>query len=318
VKILNLSLGQDTGGQQMRLQDAWPLYYPDDEYFSMTSTHTFYPIKHRYNLAWLSKELWPNAEVIHLNNDLRYIERFRQLNRKGKALVIHHHGTMFRTRLQYHLDALQQYRAVAITSTLDLHALAPDQTTWIPQSYQLAELQSYRKPIDDGIIRIAHAPTNRGIKGTSVLQAAVHRLRKEGAPVELDIIERRSNHACMTRKGTADIFVDQMILGYGCNAIEAWGMGIPVIAGVDPERARSYVKQDIPDDTLETMASTYGDIPFYQTTETELYDHLLQMVESKKLRTQYSKKGTAHFMKFHEAEVATTRLRSVYEKALGQ
>ena len=70
----------------MRLQDAWPLYHPTDEYFSMTSTHTFYPIKNRYNLASLVKEYWPWAEVIHLNNDLRYIERFRQLNRRGRLL----------------------------------------------------------------------------------------------------------------------------------------------------------------------------------------------------------------------------------------
>jgi hypothetical protein len=318
MKILNLSLGQDTGGQQMRLQDAWPLYHPQDSYFSMTSTHTFYPIKNRYNLASLVKEYWPWAEVIHLNNDLRYIERFRQLNRRGKSLVIHHHGTMFRTALQHHLDALQLYRAVAITSTVDLHALAPEQTTWIPQAYQKYELQSYRKPVDDGILKIAHAPTNRGIKSTVALQRAVDRLRKEGAAVSLDIIERRSNVECMRRKGRADLFVDQVLLGYGCNAIEAYGMGIPVIAGVDPEKAKAITKQYIPPDTRDVMLSIWGEMPFYESTEEGLYDSISAFIDKPSLLKRYSKKGTAHFLRFHEAEVATTKLRTVYEKALSQ
>ena len=61
------------------------------------------------------------------------------------------------------------------------------------------------------------------------------------------------------RKGRADVFVDQMILGYGCNAIEAWGMGIPVIAGVDPEKAPSIIMQTIPLDTRDRMLQLWGD-----------------------------------------------------------
>ena len=87
---------------------------------------------------------------------------------------------MFRTRPDYHLKALKQYRATAIMSTVDLWAMAPDETTWIPQAYQLAELQAYRKPIDDGILRIAHAPTNRGIKGTRALERAVRTAEERG------------------------------------------------------------------------------------------------------------------------------------------
>jgi hypothetical protein len=300
----------------MRLQDAWPLYYPEDEYISVSSKYTFYPIKHRLHLPTLVNEQWPNAELIHLNNDLRYIERFRRLDRKGKALVIHHHGTMFRTRLDYHLAALEQYGATAITSTVDLHALAPEQTTWIPQAYQLEELQSYRAPTEDGILKIAHAPTNRGIKSTMPLIAAVEKLKKQGAAISLDIIERRNNVECMRRKGKADLFVDQTILGYGCNAIEAWGMGIPVIAGVDPERATAYVKQYIPLDTRDTMLSTWGSIPFYESTETELYASISAFINNPKLLKQYSTKGMQHFMKFHDAAAALPMLRAVYERAL--
>lgn len=299
------------------MQDAWPEHFPDDEYLSLTSTKTFYPIKHRLNLSELVKVHWPWADVLHINNDLRYVERFRQLKVDGKALVIHHHGTMFRTRLDYHLEAIERFGATAITSTIDLHALAPEQTCWQPQTYRLDELQSYRQPIDDGIIRIAHAPTNRGIKGTPQLEQAVRRLQKDGAPVELDIIERQSNKVCLERKGRADIYVDQMILGYGCNAIEAWGMGIPVIAGVDPELARSKALQHIPLNTRDVMLRTWGELPFYESTEDGLYVALTKML-SPMIRKKYAKKGMEHFLRFHEASVSTDRLRQVYALALSK
>ena len=116
----------------------------------------------------------------------------------------------------------------------------------------------YRKPVDDGILKIAHAPTNRGIKSTVALQRAVDRLRKEGAPYSsISLSAALTWNACGGR-ARADLFVDQVLLGYGCNAIEAWGMGIPVIAGVDPEKATAIVKQYIPPNTRDCHASHMG------------------------------------------------------------
>lgn len=299
----------------MRLQDAWPIHFPDDEYISVTSTKTFYQIRNKLNLPTLTQVQWPWADLVHLNNDLRYIERFKKLRLKRKAVVIHHHGTMFRTRPDYHLQALREYRAKAIMSTVDLWAMAPEETTWMPQTYRRAELARYRRIIDDGIIRVAHAPTNRAIKGTTSLQAAIARLRSEGVPIELDIIERKSNVQCLTRKGRADIYVDQMLLGYGCNAIEAWGMGIPVIAGVDPERCSARIHQDIPLDTRDRMLQLWGKLPFYESTEEGLYDSLTKLL-SPHVRRYWAKRGNDHFLRFHEAGVSTQLLRAVYEDAL--
>ena len=316
MKILNLSLGQDTGGQQMRLQDAWKKLHPQDEYISVTSTKTFYRIDNRMHMPKLEKEWWPWAELLHVNNDLRYIERFRRLQRGKRPMIIHHHGTMFRTRPDYHLKALKEYRATAIVSTVDLWAIAPEQTTWIPQAYELSELQAYRKPIQDGIFRIAHAPTNRAIKGTASLERAVRRLQTDGVNVELDIIERQNNVRCLTRKGTADVFVDQMLLGYGCNAVEAWGMGIPVIAGIDPEYGTKRIHQPIPLDTRDRMLEQWGQLPFLESSEDGLYVALTKML-SPTTRQYWSKRGMRHFIQHHEASAATSKLRAVYATAMG-
>lgn len=330
MRILNLSLGQDTGGQQLRLARAWRRFRPEDEYISVTSTPTFYEIENRLSAvrSKMLRDWWPNADVVHLNNDLNYVQRLRQWDKRvdlNKPLVIHHHGTMFRTRPDYHLKSLHQYGATAICSTVDLYAIAPAETIWLPQAYELAELQAYRTTallqrkqegtLNDGVLRIAHAPTNRPIKSTDALIEAVNRLRGVGVKVELDIIEKVNNRRCLERKARADIFVDQLLLGYGCNAIEAWGMGIPVIAGVQPQKTEAVIRQKIPNSVPETMLDIWGQYPFYEATEETLFHALARMLKPE-VREQYSEIGMAHFLRFHEASKVVEQLRSIYSETI--
>lgn len=315
--ILSLSLGQDTGGQQWRLAKAWRRFQPDDEYTSVTSSVTFYPIENRYNMGRVQREWWPPADIVHLHNDLRFLERLKYRTQLvPKPLLIHHHGTMYRTRPDYHLQALDEYKATAICSTVDLWAIAPDRTEWLPQCYEAEEMMSYRDPHpDNGILRVAHAPTQRTIKSTDALVAAVKKLRRLGLEIELDIIEGVSNIECLRRKGKADVFVDQVILGYGCNAVEAWGMGIPVIAGVDPEHAEQLIRQKVPLDTRERMLEQWGVMPFLEANETTLVSALARMSDPV-IRKQYSELGTAHFNRHHAAQVVVPRLRAIYQKTI--
>lgn len=83
-------------------------------------------------------------------------------------------------------------------------------------------------------VLIAHAPTNREVKSTAAFLEAVDRLRAEGHDIEVDLIEGRTWDECLERKARADIYFDQVKLGYGNNSVECWGMGIPVIAGAAP------------------------------------------------------------------------------------
>src|SRR6185369_16504535 len=109
-------------------------------------------------------------------------------------------------------------RAIGLAATLDLYLMAPDDLTWAPALYDLDWLASLRSPIDDGILRIAHAPTNRTIKGTDAFLAAAERLGRE-LPVEVILVERQSWYSCLHAKAIADIYFDQVALGYGNNAI---------------------------------------------------------------------------------------------------
>jgi hypothetical protein len=314
VRVLNLSLGADTGGQQYRTWQAFKRHAPTIEYESVVSTRTFYEIPRKYNKHEVRSHLWPRADVVHLHNDVTRALMFHRT--KPKPLVIHHHGTIYRIGYEKHLADAARLGAVPIVSTLDLQAIAPDRTTWLPAPYNLDELASYRGPKrDDGVLRIAHAPTNRLVKSTALLIETVDRLRDEGAAVELDIIEKVSNAECIRRKGLADLYVDQLLLGYGCNSIEAWGMGLPVIAGIDPEQARARIRQKVPDAARDLMLETWGALPFYEASEATLYDALRAMLDPG-VRSAWADVGIAHVRRWHDDAVTVAKLREIYVKAL--
>lgn len=156
------------------------------------------------------------------------------------------------------------------------------------------------------MIRIAHAPTNREVKSTKGLIDAVKRLQAEGFAVELDLIEHRPWKECLERKAKADIYFDQVKYGYGNNALEAWGMKIPVIAGCER------------DEVLDEMERRFGHLPFYHATEETIYDALKELVTDPKLRKRYGKIGYDYVRKYHDYSVVVEQLKRLYRKAMGE
>ncbi|KAA0213221.1 MAG: glycosyltransferase family 1 protein [Leptolyngbya sp. PLA3] len=98
-----------------------------------------------------------------------------------------------------------------------------------------------------GALRVAHAPTNRLVKGT---EAALDAARQLGGLVELDLIEGVSNEQTLHRLAAADVVVDQLRLGwYGGLAAESMALGKPVIAYIDPrgrERIPRAMAEEMP------------------------------------------------------------------------
>ena len=245
------------------------------------------------------RELAEKADVIHLNNSWRAYSRLRL---RAKPALLHHHGSLFRKNSLDMLSTAKQFGMVQAVSTVDLMEPAPNLLHWLPTAYDVDELQAFgaahrREP--DGRIRVVSAPTNRDYKSTAKLELAVKALQAEGLPLDLVLVEGRPWSECMAIKATADIYFDQVILGYGCNAVEAWGMGIPVIAGAQPW-------------TLNKMTELWGDIPFYQATEDTIADAIRALVQSSDLRAEYAAKGMAHGRKYHDEKPALERLVELY------
>jgi hypothetical protein len=158
------------------------------------------------------------------------------------------------------------------------------------------------------MVRVVSCPTNREIKSTDALEAAVRTLQAEGLPVELLVVTGRPWAESLAVKATADIYFDQVGLGYGCNAVEAWGMGIPVIAGAD-------------DWTLARMRKEWdmgprGSLPFLEATEATIADKLRVLVKSADARTVMGTLGHDHAEKYHAEKPALARLAELYGMAI--
>ena len=112
----------------------------------------------------------------------------------------------------------------------------------------------------------------------------------------------------------ADIYYDQVLVGYGVNAIEAWGMGIPVIAGASKAQAAAH-GIGIPDGVLDEMRRRFDGLPFVLADETTIYDALARLVDPV-VRQKAAERGLAHVRKFHSQEAVVAALRPIYQELL--
>lgn len=321
IRSLIVSMGTDPNGEALRFKAAADRHGGALIRAVTRSTHSFKRLPVDVLLAGNGgaiSRMWEAADVIHLNNRPEAFDRFDDGH--GKPVLLHHHGAKFRTDPDAMLTLAARRGWTQAASTLDLAEIAPDIITWLPTAYDLDALATLRREYrrqEDGVVRVAHAPTFRTLKGTAALERAIVQLQDEGLPVELDIIEQVSWAECLRRKAAADVFVDQLLLGYGCNAIEAWGMGLPVIAGVDPERAAS-MNHPIPATTRGRMLAEFGGVlPFYEASEDSLVDALRSLVTDPALRDEYSLRGLEHVARFHGQLPSIERLVALYKRVLG-
>jgi hypothetical protein len=296
MRVLNASHLADTGGNGWRTAAAFARHRPDVHYRA-TARQTNY-LAYPADLPWeQARREWIRADVVHVRDGF---QAERILGAPRRPTVIHQHGTQFRRHRDRLLAEQRQRRAIGLAATLDLVLAAPSDLEWMPALYDLDALAKRRWTIDDGALRIAHAPTNRAVKGTEAFLAAAERLGRE-LPVEVILVERTAWRDCIERKSVADVYFDQVALGYGNNAIEAWGMGQPVIAGGA-------------DATLDEMVRRFGSLPFLRADEGSILEALRELADPV-ARQAWADRGRAHAERYHAAPVGVALLAEVYTRA---
>lgn len=307
MKVFLLATGQDTAGTGGRIASAFSRLVPNWDVASMTGSTNYmlYGGSLRFHPRDVQRR-WDTADVIHLRNAFDAVRLYGR-RYPNKPLVIHHHGTIYRND-HVKLNATAKAKGVVqLVSTVDLMKYGED-LVWCPSPYsadylKLVVAHNTRKEGTEARFLIAHAPTNREIKGTETVLKAIEVLQGRGYPVDLELIERQSWRACIARKSHADLYIDQFELGYGCNTIEAWGMGIPVIAGATPE-------------IRKRMISMWGELPFVEASEDvdSIIEAVIPLIESKTKRDAAISRGMGHFTKYHDDTVVVPMLKSIYER----
>jgi hypothetical protein len=190
---------------------------------------------HRGDLE-LVRQLGASADVFHCHRDPEEYKNLR-LDPTGRALVFHHHGTLYRNapwrwnRRPAHLR---------LVSNLELlqYAEAGDgvQLDFLPNPVPVARYRKFalaRKFLwtRGERFRVGHSPTRRAKKGTKVFLRVCERLEASGLPIEPVLIENVNHGEALQKKATCHAFFDSFWLGLQCSGLEAGAMGLPVIAG---------------------------------------------------------------------------------------
>lgn len=302
MNVFVVGQGADTGGQAFRIQQAVNRYLDGWKARSMCQLVNY--MRYPRDMAWDREEarrMYEWCDVMQMQGSTATYRLVDDGERK--PCVVHHQGTRFRSNPIGVWREGSSIGARQIVSTLDLLEVAPGGMAWLPSPYELDEVRDkYLVQKPRRTVRIVHSPTNRRVKGTAHVIAAVEELSKDH-DVELDLVEHVEHAVCLSRKGRADIYIDQFELGYGNNAVEAWAMGIPVVAGATFKHTR------------RRMLAEFEELPFYESSPESLTADLARLVESAELRREWGDRGRSHAEKFHAAPVVAERLREIYSNA---
>ncbi len=256
-------------------------------------------------LAWAL----PRFDVFHFHFGLTLVPKrinLPVLRALRKGIVYHYWGSDIRGRRPDEVAYLRQADA-AIVGSFHVRRRAP-RGAWpeyhvVPPGIRLADWEPrIREP--DRIVRIAHAPSKRAVKGTEAVLAAVATLRAEGAPVELDLIEGTPHAEARRRYEEADVIVDQLRIGWhGLFAIESMALGKPVVCHLEAE-ARA-----------ETEDAWGIRCPIVSATEDTLAARLRELVAEPARLPELGRDGRAYVEQVHAHDRVARRVLGVYAVA---
>jgi len=198
----------------------------------------------------------------------------------------------------------------SLNETLDLavyqyHELEPyvsrhfDTVAHVPRAVDCEKITPQQSK-DDGVFRVAHAPSNRKLKGTKYLTAAVEALKNGGYDIQL--LEAKGEHAeVIETLQRADVVVDQLRLGtIGVVSLEAMATETPVIC---------YIRDDLREKYPEAL-------PVVNGTPDNIEGVLKDLYEDPERRTDLGNRGREYVTSHHSLPKIGRRLLKVYESVL--
>jgi glycosyltransferase involved in cell wall biosynthesis len=223
------------------------------------------------------------------------VDELAWLRRKGKTILFTYQGSDIRGGGGVREKAARR----ALRYADRVFYQNPDLRQWLPGAsfmpYAAVDPSAIR-PLalsDRDELVVAHAPTDRVIKGTQQVIEAVEALRAEGLAIRLDLVEDVTREVALERLAAADLLVDQLLLGwYGTVAVEAMALGRPVL---------SYIREDEPED------NPFGaELPIVRTTPATLVDDLRTLAADRARSRELGETGRA-FVEQHHDPVSIAR-----------
>lgn len=186
----------------------------------------------------------------------------------------------------------------------DLMWVLPSKTTFLPYAIPQWEKIETCPLHPDKTIKILHAPTDRGAKGSEYIISALRNLEKK-YNLEIILIENTPHNKAIEMFKQADLVIDQVLVGwYGGFAVEMMKMGKPVAAFIRKDDLRF-----IPPRMAEDLSDAIINI-----TPTNIEQTLSYFLEN---TTELQRKRQAaldYVHKWHNPEYVAGITKSVYER----
>lgn len=240
-------------------------------------------------------------EIIHYDSGLDFFRDSRlakQWKKQGKKIVCCYYGSDLRIRGI--IKEMEEISDLNLTSEFD-HLSLKSGLEYIFYPYDSAELPVKAKSEDESTVTIVHSPTNRKFKGTDLIISVMNKIKKE-KKINFLLLENIPRGELLLQKSKSDICIDQVGgtmggTGYGKAGLETLAMGIP---------------------TITNMTSDYADWlpenPFVvANTANDLYNKIIELIESKQMREEFGEKGKIWVKKYHGYESVDRRLKELYK-----
>jgi hypothetical protein len=122
--------------------------------------------------------------------------------------------------------------------------------------------------------------------------------------INFKLIEGKPWERCVALKAAVGcgVLIDQMSYGYGCNAIEAWALGLPVISNATGDSDRAF--RDL-----------FGYYPFLRAGPSEVAAAVRRLASDPMLYKQIRDAGVAHYRRYHAPDAAVSFALEAYDEA---
>ena len=157
--------------------------------------------------------------------------------------------------------------------------------------------QAASSEADGGPLRVVHAPSERRIKGSDEIEAAI---RGSGLDVRFETVTGRPHHEALTAMARADVIVDQLNAETpGVLSAEAMALGKPVLCEHDPAKLAEFARP----------------CPVVAITAATLADELGQLAADPGRRHSLGEAGRRYARATHHPDVAAAAMVAVYRHA---
>ncbi len=248
---------------------------------------------------WLFKILNKKLYFEFHGSDLRDYRYAHELNR----YMEYGETSKGADKLKKRTNKICKYAEGIILHDDELIAHLPSKTENIyvvPLRVDIEKIQPVYSTSLHKTIRIVHAPTNQKVKGSKFVIEAIKQLEKK-YPVELILVENKTQEEAFEIYKTADIIVDQLRIGtYGVFAIEGMALGKPIVTYITEQ-----MKEKLP-----------SDLPICSANPDTIYSVLETLVTDKGKREELGIKGRQYVEKYHDYRKNTRMLYDIYSGKL--